>query len=136
MSDAKTKMNCTTWLNYNKTEVCGHVSTDLNEYDMGLITLAIGTSVRRVKLRMEYNRGDWYTYMHVFPRDRSSVGGSFGDITLRNKGVALKPTKRTNPLVRQVCELCVGVDEQLQQLRMLLTTRLEAEKAGLEVKSA
>jgi len=117
-------INCTTWTTPKGT--CGQASANLNAYTMGILTLALPTQVRRVKLRMTCLGGEWRTYMHVFPRDKSCVGGSFGDITLSNKGVKLKPTKRTNPLARQVHELCVGLDEQLQAMRSMLQTRLDA----------
>ncbi len=124
-------INCTTWTEGE--DACGQASTNLNAYNMGILTLALPTPVRRVKLRMTCLGGEWHTYMHVFPRDKSCVGGSFGDITLSNKGVKLKPTKRTNQLVRQVHELCVGLDEQLQAMHSMLQTKLDAMTSSQEV---
>lgn len=123
-------INCTTWT--AREGACGQVSANLNAYNMGILTLALPTQVRRVKLRMTCLGGEWRTYMHVFPRDKSNIGGSFGDITLSNKGVKLKPTKRTNPLARQVHALCVGIDEQLQAMRSMLQTKLDAMTSGQE----
>ena len=122
------KVDYTTWAAHNT--VFGQASTNLNEQDMAVLTLALPTAVRRVKLRMTCENDEWRTFMHVFPRERPA--GSFGDITLTTKGTTLKPTKRTNPLASQVHALCAGLDAQLLTMETALRQKMAPMRAQLE----
>ena len=124
------KIDYTTWAASDT--VFGQASANLNEHDMAVLTLALPTAVRRVKLRMTCKNDEWRTYMHVFPRtDRPAT--SFGDIVLTTKGTTLKPTKRTNPLANQVHSLCAGLDAQLLTMEKALRQKIAPLKAKVVV---